>query len=397
MHNLRKFCFQACFPHRSTSPYPLTAPTLRPFAAASPDHRVANPPLAHRSESIFLSDDWYQACIESWTRRARFRTLLLEGGPHGPVRALLGARTELRHGVLPVRVLALNQAGIPELDQPWIERNGFFGGREQDFEAHLTLLLGMIDAESDWDELRLGGLSSEHARQALCLAPRHGLSGRVELEQPSFSIDLAAIRTTHGGEYLSVLSANTRQQLRRSRRLAEQAFGALTLREAGSIDEAHAWLDATGPLHRARWGAPDGATHDSGFDNPAFVAFHRRLIELSFPRQTVQYLRLQAGDTPFAYLYNFVCAGNAHFYLSGIDYRVGERYRPGLLAHWLAIERNLGAGHHAYDFLAGDARYKRSLCTGQHRTVWLVLQRPRRRLQLEGVARRIKRRLSARS
>jgi CelD/BcsL family acetyltransferase involved in cellulose biosynthesis len=114
---------------------------------------------------------------------------------------------------------------------------------------------------------------------------------------------------------------------------------------------------------------------------------------LSFARNEVQYLRLRAGDTTFAYLYNFVCAGNAHFYLSGIDYSVGEQYRPGLLAHWLAIERNLSAGHHSYDFLAGDARYKRSLCTGQDRTVWLVLQRPRWRLQLEGFARRLKNRL----
>jgi hypothetical protein len=362
----------------------------------APEHGVAGMSRPHSSESIFLSEAWHRACVESWTHRARFRTLVLDGGPQGPVRALIGARTEFRHGLLPVRVLALNQSAVPELDQPWIERNGFFGGREHHFEAHLALLLRTLGAERGWDELRLGGLSAEHARQALYLAARNGLSGRVDLEQPSFSIDLAAVRATHGGDYLAALSANTRQQLRRSRRLAEQALGPLTLREAGSIEQAHAWFEATAPLHRARWGSSDGATQDSGFDNPAFVAFHRRLIELSFPRGEVQYLRLQAGDTPFAYLYNFVCAGNAHFYLSGIDYRVGERYRPGLLAHWMAIERNLAAGRQTYDFLAGDARYKRSLCTGQDRTVWLVLQRPRWRLQLEGFARRVKRQLADR-
>ena len=131
--------------------------------------------------------------------------------------------------------------------------------------------------------------------------------------------------------------------------------------------------------------------YSSGFDNPSFVEFHRRLIELAFPTGGIQYLRLTAGETVLAYLYNFVSDGHVQFYLSGIDYGIDPSTKPGMLAHWLAIEHNLAAGRRIYDFLAGDARYKRSLSTGGDRTLWLVLQRPRWRLQLESFGRRVKR------
>ena len=51
----------------------------------------------------------------------------------------------------------------------------------------------------------------------------------------------------------------------------------------------------------------------------------------------MQYLRLSAGDRVLAYLYCFVSDGHVHFYLSGIDYSTGRQFRPGMLAHWLAI------------------------------------------------------------
>jgi hypothetical protein len=96
----------------------------------------------------------------------------------------------------------------------------------------------------------------------------------------------------------------------------------------------------------------------------------------------------------FAYLYNFVSGDRVHFYLSGVNYGVSHAIRPGMLAHWMAIEKNLSEGKSLYDFLAGDARYKRSLSTGEDRTLWLVLRRPRWRLELENWARRLKGKLS---
>jgi len=351
------------------------------------------PAPSRPAASAFLSDAWYRACIESWTGRARFRHVGLPGtaGEHGQrVAALMGIWTELRHGLLPVRVRALNQSAVPALDQPWIEHNGFFGGRPEDFGLHLEALLRALEPDPRWDELRLGGLAGAHADEARRIAGRAGLVARVVLTQPSFQVDLDAVRERHAGDYPAVLSANTRQQLRRSRRLAERVFGTLRLEPARSADEAHGWFDATAPLHRARWRADRAEPYASGFDNPAFVDFHHRLIGHAFGSGAIQYMRLTAGDRTLAYLYNLVHAGHVHFYLSGIDYAVDEGMRPGLLAHWLAVEHNLAAGHGLYDFLAGDARYKRSLSTHQDRMQWLVLQRPRWRLRLEDIGRHLR-------
>lgn len=356
------------------------------------DHVLAE--VARRpADSLFLSAAWLRASLDGWAGRARYRIVEIADEGQPPIWAVLGHRTELRHGLLPVRVVALNQSAVAALDQPWIERNGFYGGTPQTFGRHLSVLLDRLTLDGGWDELRLGGLLEAHAHDALYLAARNGLSCRLEFEQPSFNVDLTRIRAAHGGDYLSALSANTRQQLRRARRQAEQRLGPLRLEEADTLATALAWFDASGPLHRRRWGGLSDDPYSSGFDNPAFVDFHRRLITLAFPSGGIQYLRLSAGGQPLAYLYNFVSGGHVQFYLSGIDYGVDPSVKPGLLAHWQAIEHNLASDRSVYDFLAGDARYKRSLSTGQDRTLWLVLQRPRWRLQLEAVARRLKRSL----
>lgn len=346
------------------------------------------------TDSFFLSAWWVQACLDSWQRNARFR--VMELGDSRPVWALLGQRTVVRHGILRVRVLALNQSAIDELDQAWIERNGFYGGKVAHFGEDLAELLDRVLAEPDWDELRLGGLMREQASAALALAASRRLHARIELDEPVHWVDLQRVRDLHSGDYLAALSANTRQQLRRARRLAESELGELRLDEATSSEEALDWFDRTAPLHRARWAGATGPGGGSGFDNPQFVGFHRRLIRIAFEHRGIQFLRLSAGSAVAAYLYNLVSDGHVHFYLSGIDYRVAEQARPGMLAHWLAIERNLQAGHRIYDFLAGDAQYKRSLATASDRMLWLVLQRRRWWLQAESVAKRLKRAISGR-
>ena len=362
-------------------------------ARTSAQGQVLSEVARRTPDSLFLSAAWLQASLDAWDGMARYDVVEVAQEGRPPVWAVIGRRTEVRHGVLPVRVIALNQSGIPSLDQPWIERNGFYGGTPETFGRHLALLLERLELDPGWDELRLGGLLESHAHDALYLAARGGLACRLEFEQPSFNVDLRKVRTEHGGDYLAMLSANTRQQLRRARRHAESALGPLRLEQAASREDALKWFDASGPLHRRRWGGASDDPYSSGFDNPAFVAFHRRLIEIAFEGGGIQYLRLCAGDAVLAYLYNFVADTQVHFYLSGIDYGIDPSIKPGMLAHWYAIEHNLAAGMEVYDFLAGDARYKRSLSTGRDRTLWLVLQRPRWRLQLEGFARRMKRTL----
>jgi len=49
--------------------------------------------------------------------------------------------------------------------------------------------------------------------------------------------------------------------------------------------------------------------------------------------------------------------------------------RPGLVCHLLAIEHYRRAGMRRYDFLGGDARYKRSFANGEIALLWLDIRR----------------------
>jgi len=72
------------------------------------------------------------------------------------------------------------------------------------------------------------------------------------------------------------------------------------------------------------------------------------------------------------YLYNFVHDGWVAAYQSGFDFGPdADRLRPGLVCHLMAIQHYAGAGMRRYDFLGGEARYKRSLANAEIPLVWL--------------------------
>ena len=334
---------------------------------------------------------------DAGAREAGASLIDVGGDPERPAWVLLGRRSVTRHGFLPVRVVALNQTLDPMLDQPWIERNGFFGSSPDRFGFDLDCLLQRLATDPWWDEIRLPGLDEDVLPQVRDVARRHRLRLRSDLEVPRYSIDLARLRSRHSDSFLAGLSANARQQLRSSRRRIERDHGALRLDQTLDLREASAWLDAAGAWHLERWGPSSGANVPaSGFANPTFVDFHRRLVSAALPAGRIQLLRIAAGDRVFAYLYNFVTNGRVEFYLSGIDYTVGEPSRPGLLAHWLAVEHALSAGMDAYDFLGGEARYKRTLSDCIDRMTWVTLERPRLRLHAERAGRALKRRIRTR-
>lgn len=380
------------------------------------DPRIA--PLCARldgcpAESFFLTRWWLEACLATWPAQAGHRVLVVGGAaspPDGveaarpggdatglagdgpPALALLGSRTQRRHGWLSVRRLGLNEALDDDLDEPTMELNGFYGGNRQDFAHRFDALLGWLGAHRDWDELRVPGVLSARAAEVEALAQRHGLRVRAEKRAQTWWVDLERLRARGPGDWLDALSANTRQQLRRARRGIEKAHGPLGVAQAGSVGEALRWLDELADLHRARWAVPGTR---SGFDIPSFRAFHRGLVTQAFGSGGVQMLRIAAGDEPLGWLYNLVLDGHVHFLMSGIDYARFERFKPGMLAHQAAIGHNLDAGARIYDFLAGSQRYKASFATDGDTQHWLVLWRPRPGLVLEDCLRRARQRWRA--
>jgi len=267
--------------------------------------------------------------------------------------------------------LFLHENGSAALDCPYIEQNGVL--TEAGREAELTTLC--LAAVARRGTLVLSGVDDR------TLASLRSVAGRVRVRRTHMApyADLAATRAD-GQEFLARRSANTRQQLRRSMRWYGAGSAAaeaadLVIQRANSVAEAQTMLDALAALHQQYWQARGQA---GSFAEPFFRRFHRALIARGWPNGEIVLQRVCLSGTILGFLYNIQFRRRCLAYQSGIQYQPSAPdARPGLLAHCAAIRDAIDNDMTAYDFLAGDARYKRSLSDGAYASHWLV-SHPRR-------------------
>jgi len=295
---------------------------------------------------------------------------------------LMSRSRELRHGVLHTNVLRLHQTGDRAQDQIWIEYNGFLTDMADSLQTEQQLADYLCQRFPEWDELVLGAIDAQKARQ---LQQHNPLYLHERWSAPCFGVDLQQLRTEQQS-YLSALTHNTRYQIRRSERIY-QRFGPLHLRRPETTAQALQWFDQIAPLHIRRWGS---AAHQSGFANPQFVGFHRELIARSWQHQQVDLVALYAGETHVATFYNLMYRNKVYFYLSGIEAVADNKEKPGLLGHSYCVQQYLEQGVDFYDFMGGNERYKTQLGKWHSRLVQVALQRPRLKLKLERVGRWLK-------
>jgi len=90
-----------------------------------------------------------------------------------------------------------------------------------------------------------------------------------------------------------------------------------------------------------------------------------------------------------------VHAARVYSYQSGFRYENDPAVKPGLVSHYLAIERHLTAGAAIYDFMAGATRHKQSLGTDRTMMLWATARRDRLRFRIEDALRALKHRVEA--
>ncbi len=323
--------------------------------------------LAARADGgFFLSWDW----IGCWLECIDTDVTLVEGRADGRIVALGLLCSAKRNGFggRDGTAVYLHQTGDPAADRIAIEYNGFLLDRAVAKEGASQALSALVaDGGLEWDSLFLRGLSQEFADAIVA----GNYPARLRSRSPTAQVDLAALRAT-GQEFLERCSANTRAQVRRAIRQYE-ARGELRLEAASTVPQAQEFLGELGVLHQRYWADRGG---DGAFSSDFFATFHKRLIEICHPKGRAELLRLSAGDTAIAYLYNFIDGKTVHYYSSGFLYEDDNRLKPGLVAHALCIERHLAAGRDRYDFMAGEARYKTSLGEPGPDILAYVLERP---------------------
>jgi len=330
---------------------------------------------AQSDASFFVSWTWIGSWLAGLEPRHRPRLLCARRGDQIVGLGVLVEHMGSRARVMPSRCWYLHETGESEFDTITIEHNGFLVHRDHAVQAEQAMLEYLCKRGPAWDQIHLPGFTHVPSLQTLCDSGVHLRERRDTLA----SVDLVAVRAA-GGDHLARIGSNSRGQVRRSLK-AYAELGPVTVTRAASLEQARDFLARLKVLHQRTWtarGLP------GAFANPRMEAFHARLIDTGFERGEIQLLRVHAGEHDIGYLYNFVYRGRAMSYQSGFNYQLVEkRNHPGLAVHALAIQHCLEAGLEVYDFLAGDARYKRQLASDVVPMVWLSLHRASPSLWLE--------------
>lgn len=165
-----------------------------------------------------------------------------------------------------------------------------------------------------------------------------------------------------GQEYPDVLSAmgsGVRGRIRRSNR----GFGALSGEWATTIDHALDIFDELQVLHQRRW---EREGRRGAFASTNFAGFHREFITRSMTDPLrVMLFRLRHGDVTIGCLYGFIENGTVLFYQSGFVDVEDNHLKPGLSTHAACMQQCFDRGLRSYNFLAGEARYKRELANSE--------------------------------
>ncbi|WP_097092300.1 GNAT family N-acetyltransferase [Novosphingobium sp. Chol11] len=320
--------------------------------------------------SFFLGWTWTSSWLESYGVRPDLLCVTDEGGRDIAL-ALTG------HALQPrllgrCATLSLNQSGDPAADRPYVEYNGLLARRGAETQS-AQAFHAALQRRTDWRALRLSGIAP--GSPLLSLPIRRAT--RVD-SSPVYQIDLAAVRAANSG-YLSLLSANTRSQIRRA---MKDHGGLPTVTAAATPDEAAAWLDDMRALN-------EGRHADNAWADPAFRRFLLTLTQKGILTGEVELLRFTDEGGTVGLLVNFIHRGQAMNYQSGFAAPRTAKDKPGLLCHTAAVAHYAGKGLNLYSLLAGKDRYKQSLATCEEALEWVILERFSPALEAEALLRRL--------
>jgi hypothetical protein len=327
---------------------------------------------ARGDAGFFLGWTW----IGSWLEATGARPELLSISDDGVDVALaLVGRSMAPRLLGRTATLWLNQAGEPGLDRAFIEYNGLLTASAAPDGVAQTAMRALV-ARNDWRVLRLSGLRPDSP-----LLAQADFRRRIRVDMsPAYYVDLDAVRGADG-DYLALLSANSRSQIKR----AAKDYDGDAVATAAWGDEIPAWLDEMQALNAGRH-------DDNAWEDPVFRRFAELIAKRGHVTGEVELLRIDQGGHLLGFLLNFVKDGVAMNYQSAFAPPLSAKGKPGLLAHAAAVARYAQAGLTRYSLLAGKDRYKQSLSTGSEELEWWAFERFSPRLEAEALLRRVLRR-----
>jgi len=169
--------------------------------------------------------------------------------------------------------------------------------------------------------------------------------------------------------YLSSVSANRRQVLRRRERNLERDH-VVALTDYDSDRFVDGWRHLVA-LHEQRWATGGGGT----FSDPRVERLHRAFAEELARRGQLWLTTLDLDGAPAAAWYGFADRETVYFYQSGRDTRWEDK-SVGVALMVKMIRRAIERGYRRFDFLRGNEAYKREWTISEAVTQELVAFRP---------------------
>lgn len=277
----------------------------------------------------------------------------------------------------------LNRSGDDSLDQIWIENNKVLTSLKN--PAYLASLYELIMEEACLDELMITVMSGEDYANAT----------EFKLLQSLYNVE---IEYEENGYYLPIYkdesvekkySKSLKKQLKQTVNCADSLGLNLRFEEVTDAVSMKEILEKSSHWHIEKW--RDTAT-PSGFANEHFVGFHRELIDNSEIKERcrVRLFALWDGDLLLGILYGMQEKDWFGFYLSSIKQTNDNRLRLGLYMHHKAIGSLAKDGINVYDFMAGEARYKKQFGSICMRYGKMAIRRKKMALDAERWLKRMK-------
>ncbi len=327
---------------------------------------------ALEATSFFTSWPWIKCWIQSLPVEVNLSCAVFYKNYEVTAAFFVGQQTKRRNYIVSYKGIFFNSTGIDDIDRSlWAEYNGVV--KKGNGMIALCDIINMLPY--DWDEFLIPCFE-ESEFQNLDLES----SFNIELfaKQPSHYVNLDKIKNK---DYLSLLSSNTRSQIRRAYK-GYSAMGKVSIVIPESIESAMAIFNEMLSLHRDMYLIK---SRESSFISDYSVNFHKTLILSLFEKNHIQLIKVIAGESIIGILYNFVYMGRVFFYQSGLNYSNDKRLKPGHICHCEAIKYSQQEGNHVYDFLAGNERYKDSLSTDVNSLCWMKIQKKKMVFNLESI------------
>jgi CelD/BcsL family acetyltransferase involved in cellulose biosynthesis len=223
-----------------------------------------------------------------------------------------------------------------------------------------------------WDELVLPLMDGLHPMPALLVEAFRAAGLSAELTVTGSAPYVLLPPTWEA--YLKGLGKKERYGVVRPLRdFEEWAGGEARLERAASAADLARGTAVLIDLHQRRWQA---AGQLGRFAVPRFRQFHEAVLPPLLAEGALELAWLSVRGEPVAVQYNLIWDNKVYFYQCGRRLDVPDGVRPGTVLLARLIRGAIEAGRREFDFLNGDAPYKRQLASASRPVVEVRAVRP---------------------